>query len=494
MITKFVTLLNKFYLCSRKEREQQEYIYFPMSIYSKIDRYCLLPVADKVMHRSLYRNWKEYEANEHLSRQQLTDIQNLKLKHLITHCYNNVPYYTRLFRSLGLTPDDFTSAADLQKLPMLTKQMVRDNYNNLISLDISSRRYTKESTGGSTGTPMQFMVDTAEWSADWASSFRAWQWYGFALGEKMFTLGGNSLVAKKKRLTPKDIFDLYIMRNLKRSSADVTDEAIQKHYEAFMRWQPKAMRGYGSSLVIFAEYIRKNNLPFGNLTCILTTGEILMPDYRKKLEEVFHCPVYDEYGAGDGGIKAHECQLQDGLHISEEQCVVEIADKDGTPLPDGNIGYVLATDLNNYVFPFVRYQVGDMAYIKPDICACGRVSRVLGQVIGRAGRLLYNKQGVPLSPTMLPIMLYKDNDYHTEANCVIYNKIDRFQIRQDKAGDIRILLKLKDPTEDHKQFDYCITNYQNHFVGSRISLEFVDAIPLLPSGKEDYCVSEFEFK
>lgn len=461
-----------------------------MTLYKNIDRHILLPIADKVMHRSLAKSWRMYEANEHLSREQLTDLQNRKLQALIKHCYEHVPYYHRMMVERELTPADITCSKDLIKLPILTKQLVREHYNELISDDINQRKYSKESTGGSTGTPMQFVVDTDEWSADWASSFRAWKWYGFHLGEKMFTLGGNSLVHKTKRITPKDIFDLYIMRNMKRSSAEVTDEAMQAHYEAFMRWQPKAMRGYGSSLVIFARYIEKNQLPVGHLTCILTTGEILMPEYRQTLERVFQCKVYDEYGAGDGGIKSHECELQDGLHISEEQCIIEIADAKGMILPDGEIGYVQTTDLNNYVFPFIRYQVGDMAYIKPERCSCGRASRVLGKVIGRAGKLLYNKQGVPISPTMLPIMLYRDNDYHTEANCIIYNKIDKFQIRQDKDANIRILLKLKDPNEDHAQFDYCITNFENHFVGSKVSLEFVDEIPTMPSGKEDYCVRE----
>ena len=299
---------------------------------------------------------------------------------------------------------------------------------------------------------------------------------------------------KRNILTPKDVFDVCIMRNMKRSSAEVDDAAMQSHYEAYMRYKPKAMRGYASSLVILARYIAKKKLPVLPMTCILTTGEILMSEYRKTLQEVFKCPVYDAYGAGDGGIASHECLLQDGLHISEERCVLEITDKEGNVLQDGEIGYVTSTDLGNYVFPFIRYQVGDMAYIRPGRCSCGRASRVLGQVIGRAGKLLYNKQGVPISPTMLPIMLYRDSDYHNEANCVIYNKIDRFQIRQDKEANIRILLKLKDPKESYEQFAYCVENFEKHFVGSKVTLEFVDAIPLMPSGKEDYCVSEYEYK
>ena len=465
-----------------------------MSLYSQIDKHILMPVADRLTHRGISKEWRLMERMNNATEQELITLQNQRLQALIQHCYANVPYYTKLFDSIGLKPEDIQCRDDLQKLPILTKQMVREHYDELISKDIDKRHYQKGSTGGSTGTPLKFMKDTPTWNMAWASSFRAWEWYGFHVGEKMMTLGGNSLVTKKKRLTPKDIFDLYIMRNMKRSSAEVDDADMQAHYEAYMAYKPKAMRGYASSLVILARYIAKKNLPVLPMTCILTTGEILMPEYRKTLQEVFGCPVYDEYGAGDGGVDAHECLLQDGLHISEERCVLEITDKEGNVLPDGEIGYVTSTDLGNYVFPFLRYQVGDMAYIKPEKCACGRASRVIGQVIGRAGKLLYNKQGVPISPTMLPIMLYRDNDYHNEVNCAIYNKIDQFQIRQDKQGDIRILLKLKDPNEAHEQFEYCIENFRRHFVGSKVSLEFVDSIPPMPSGKEDYCVSEYEYK
>lgn len=462
-----------------------------MSLYSSIDKKILMPVADKLTHRGISKEWRLMNRLDRATEEQLRKIQNERLQALMQHCYANVPYYTRVFDERGLKPEDIKCRKDLQKLPILTKQMVRDHYDELVSKDAAKRHYQKGSTGGSTGTPLKFMKDTPTWNMAWASSFRAWEWYGFHVGERMMTLGGNSLVTKKKKLTPKDIFDLCIMRNMKRSSAEVDDAAMQAHYEAYMKYKPKAMRGYASSLVILARYIKKMGLPVVPMTCILTTGEILMPEYRKTLQEVFQCPVYDEYGAGDGGVDAHECLLQDGLHISEERCVLEITDKEGKVLPDGEIGHVTTTDLGNYVFPFVRYQVGDMAYIRPEKCSCGRASRVIGQVIGRAGKLLYNKQGVPISPTMLPIMLYRDNDYHNEANCIIYNKIDQFQIRQDKKGDIRILLKLKDPNENHQQFEYCVTNFEMHFVGSKVSLEFVDSIPPMASGKEDYCVSEY---
>ena len=285
------------------------------------------------------------------------------------------------------------------------------------------------------------------------------------------------------------------MRNYKHNSADVSDACMQRHYDSLMALKPKAIRGYGSSLYIFARFIEKNSLPVCPVKVVLTKGAVLIPEYRRKLEEVFGAPVYDEYGAGDGGILSHECIQKAGLHIEETLCVIEITDKEGHPLPDGETGYVITTDLENYVFPFLRYQVGDMAYIKPSECPCGRHSRRFGEIMRRARRLVSHKQGVPISPTMLPIMMYPDLDYHKLESQVVYNKIDKFQIRQDKDGNIRVLLKMKDKADEiPAMYAHIITNFRDHFVDSEVNLEFVDDIPVLPSGKEDYCVSEYEYE
>ena len=464
-----------------------------MGIYNFIDRNILLPIGDLIYGSSVRSRLVEFRRYDQLTSAEIVDLQNKKLRKLVRHCYENVPYYTRLFDRLGLKPEDIQTRADLVKLPVLTKQVIRDSYDDMIPKDMPSARLIRSSTGGSTGTPLQFCKDANEWSGQKAATLRAWEWYGLHLGDKIFSLGGNSIVKKKKKFSYKNIYDEVIMRNFKHSSADVTDEGMQKHYESLMKLRPKAIRGYGSSLYIFARFIEKRQLPVCPIKVVLTTGEVLVPEYRRKLEKVFQAPVYDEYGAGDGGILSHECPQREGLHIEESLCVIEITDKTGSVLPDGQVGYVTTTDLENYAFPFLRYHVGDMAYIKLGDCLCGRQSRRFGEIMGRAGRLVYNKQGVPISPTMLPIMMYPDLNYHKYENQVLYNKIDKFQIRQDKNGDIRILLKMKDKSDENaKQYEFIKMNFEKHFLGSMVSLVFVDEIPTLPSGKEDYCVSEFD--
>ena len=178
-----------------------------MSFYSTINKAILLLIADKLTGRGIRKEWDLMNRMDMVSEEELIALQNQRLQALVRHCYENVPYYTRLFDSLNLKPADIQTREDLQKLPILTKQMVRDNYAELISKDIHTRKYQNASTGGSTGTPMQFKKDVGTWNMAWASSFRAWEWYGYHLGEKMMTLGGNSLVRKRKIMTPKDVFD-----------------------------------------------------------------------------------------------------------------------------------------------------------------------------------------------------------------------------------------------------------------------------------------------
>ena len=462
-----------------------------MGIYNAIDKYLLVPSADLFFGSTLSTQLRVLKANEFISQEELQRIQNEKLHRLIRHCFETVPYYHKLFLENRINPEDIKNKEDLQRIPILTKQIIRDNYDDLFSSAANPRQRKYASTGGSTGTPLKYCTDKREWSMQRASSFRAWESYGIHLGDKFFSLAGSSLTKKGQILTGKGFYDRVIMRNHKYSSVNVDTESMEALFREFKRIRPKVVRGYGSSLVVFARYLDKIGYKADSVQVVLTTGEVLLPNYRRELERVFNAPLYDAYGAGDGGIVSHEC-VNHRLHITEELCMIEITDKDGHVLPDGKIGYVTSTDLENYVFPFIRYQVGDMSSISSDSCSCGRHTRHFGEIMGRAGRLVYNKQGVPISPTALPMMLYPDLDYHKTENQNLYNKIDRFQIRQDSEGDIHILLKLKDKAEENEQFSYIRTNFENQFVGSEVTLSFVDEIPVLPSGKEDYCVSDYK--
>lgn len=465
-----------------------------MNLYAKIVRYVFLPVAAKLQKSNILNEYIHLQQTDWDTQEQLMNLQNEKLQRLIHHCYKNVPYYTRLFDTLNLKPEDIKCRTDLTKLPILTKQIIRDNYDNLISGDIALRKAHKSSSGGSTGVPLKFMTDRATWGIKWSSTFRAWEWYGFNVGERIFTFGGNSLVKTKKdkkRITAKDVFDKFIMNNLKCDCSDMSYDAMLRIYNKLINYHPRVIRGYPAAIYNLAKFIEQNSLPLPEIRLVLTTGEMLLTQHRNTIQRIFHAPVYDGYGAGDGGVIAHECYMHEGLHITEEQCVVEITDDLGNIKADGEPGFVITTDLDNYVFPFIRYQVGDMATLKRQKCSCGRSSGLIEHIIGRTGKTLFNKQGQPFTSIVIDNMMFKNMDYHREDHEAIYQKISQFQVRQDQYGDICVLIKPRDKNESLSTFDYVISNFQSHFAGSKIELKFIEHIPKMASGKEDYCVSEY---
>lgn len=169
-----------------------------MGIYSWIDRTWLLPLAEQLVGRNIIGEYKKSLSIEWLSKEELYQLQCERLHALVTHCYKNVPYYTKLFDSLSISPDEIKCREDLSKIPLLTKELIRANYDDLISRDQWKRQYFQGSTGGSTGTPMKFLEDANTWNRLNAFKIRMWHNAGYEVGEKMFTLAGNSLVKKNQ--------------------------------------------------------------------------------------------------------------------------------------------------------------------------------------------------------------------------------------------------------------------------------------------------------
>ena len=102
-----------------------------MGFYNFIDSHILLPVADMLYGSSVHTRIKEFRGYDSMSQADIISLQNKKLQRLIRHCYDSVPYYTKLFDKLGIKPEDIKTREDLQKLPILTKQIIRDNYDDL---------------------------------------------------------------------------------------------------------------------------------------------------------------------------------------------------------------------------------------------------------------------------------------------------------------------------------------------------------------------------
>jgi phenylacetate-CoA ligase len=142
----------------------------------------------------------------------------------------------------------------------------------------------------------------------------------------------------------------------------------------------------------YAKYFRRNErTPPFKLKCVITTSEVLTDYHKKLIEGVFSTRVFNEYGSGELGSVAHECE-EGSLHLSAENMIVEIIDGD-RPSDAGEIGELVVTELNNYASPLIRYRTGDFASLSTEQCRCGRTLPVIENVFGRAYDTLRNSRG-----------------------------------------------------------------------------------------------------
>ncbi|MBM6700701.1 phenylacetate--CoA ligase family protein, partial [Bifidobacterium pullorum subsp. saeculare] len=133
------------------------------------------------------------EESQHWSRERLLRFRDEKLRRLVAHAYGHVPYYRRLMNDAGVQPMSIQGLADLPKLPILTKDMLREQHAALRADDIDDAHVEIGVTGGTTGNPMRVRRDRASTVWQRAAYWRGFGWAGLHLGEPWVQVFGGSL-------------------------------------------------------------------------------------------------------------------------------------------------------------------------------------------------------------------------------------------------------------------------------------------------------------
>jgi len=315
----------------------------------------------------------------------LEQIQLRKLALLLGHAKSNIPYYQKILKNIDT--ESVSSLRDLQQIPILTKELLKENFNQLLYPE--AKGIVKKTTGGSTGNPVTIYKTGISDGAANAAYWRGYEWAGVKMCDRQARFWGiphHKAARRMVRLT-----DLIV--NRMRFSAFSYDETIMEdYYNKINCFQPEYLYGYVSMLEAFGKYLLKNNLKMKfQPISVIATSEVLTEPHRRLFENAFHCKVFNEYGCGEVGTIAHECE-RGAMHISAENLIVEIL-RDGKPVPEGQTGDIVVTELNNAAMPLIRYNLKDTGCLNPDFCSCGRGLPILGKVMGRAYDTICNKEG-----------------------------------------------------------------------------------------------------
>jgi phenylacetate-CoA ligase len=429
--------------------------------------------------------FKELQQWQWLSPKEVVELQNQRLQEILNHAYINVPYYSDVLKSL-VNMEGEINLNDFKKVPFLTKEILTNQFSNLQSIEKSSRKWFKDSSGGSTGQPVSFIKDNH--TTEWAQAIKLLdnQWSSLEVGERQIRLWGS----ERDLLVGKESFKTMIGRKIRNelwlNAFKMTNEDMESYIYKINVFKPKQILAYAGSVYELARFVKRNNLKVFNPTSIMTSAGTLYPHMRKLIEEVFQCPVFNRYGSREVGDIACECDHHQGLHISARTHYIEIVSPDGSIAKPGEVGEIVVTSLVNYSMPLIRYKIGDLGILSEAKCNCGRGLPLLKEVTGRVTDAFIKEDGSVVVPEyiihMVGVSFYSDI-------------IKKFQVIQEEINLVTVLIEADNKISESNEFKTKqeeIVKQIQLVMGKKciVNFKIVQDIPPTSSGKYRYIVSK----
>ncbi len=332
--------------------------------------------------------------------EQLEAFQRRRLRELVRHATADSPFYRE--RYAGLDPGD---PVELRRLPAVDKATVMERFDDLVCdrrltlaaveahLDGLTRdelldgRYRAMATGGSTGRKGVFVADRAEWRQYLAGFFRWNHDVGLVPRLPRRRRIASIAAARPLHMTFRMAasIDVGLYRVLRLEAATPLAEMV----EALNRYQPEFLYAYGSVLGLLAAEQLDGRLRIGP-TAIASSGETHTDELRDAIRAAWGTSSFELYAMTEAGILGSHCDRHSGIHLFEDQAIVEVVDERGRPVPDGQVGHkLLVTNLVLRTQPLIRYEVSDMVAVAGERCPCGRPFRLLAAIEGRNDDILY---------------------------------------------------------------------------------------------------------
>ena len=448
-----------------------------MGLYQHFLRSVALPAGSYAAgYRDVMPYLRGLESSQWWSQDQLRELQNRKLRHLIAHVYEHVPYYHDLMQQTGLRPADIQTTDDLVKLPIVDKHVLTGNYPDRIrDHSIPDGELIAAGSSGSTGERLLYWTTKPQKARKWAGLFRFWEMAGYHFGDRYatFTVSANRGLRNSALLLQ---LEWGLLRHLWMPMVEITDENLETYTRKLDAFRPVMLRSYASTAYYLALYMVRHgaNVP---IPAIITTGETLSPHMRDVIEQAF-APgrVFVEYG-GDGMQFAGECDRHQGYHLNDETTFLEVV-RDGQRLPDGELGELVFTNLEATAVPFIRYNIHDVGILTHEPCACGRGLPRLTHLEGRLTDLFVTRDGHWISV------------HHFTGLFGHMPSVYAFQVIQRQPDDVLIKLVVNEAFSDQDEQTILKTFSRYLGAGAQVELEFVDAIPTTPSGKRRFFISQ----
>jgi phenylacetate-CoA ligase len=414
---------------------------------------------------------------ERLSRQELEEYQDARLRAVIQHAYDTVPYYRRRFDERRLKPQDVRGRADLHKIPLLTREDIRANFADLCSRAVPERSIRKGHTSGTTGTPLTVGYDRDTVWMTYAVFDRHYRWANLRFGrggDRVAVARGNVIVPLQQKRPP--FWRVNTRQNhLLLSSFHLSKQNLPAYVLALAEYQPTVIDGYPSTLYILAKFLQSRGETFP-LKAAVTSSETLYDFQRDVIEESFQCRVFDYYALAERNVFSSECERHEGHHIAMEYGLAEVTDQEGTPVPRGTTGRLVGTTLHNRAMPLLRYVTNDTTALAAGSCSCGRGLELMDDVTTKAEDVLTLRDGRLISPSVL-------THPFKPLDC-----IEGSQIVQTSPEELTVRI-IPGPSYTAALTEHLVRELKERLGDIRITIEMVDRLESSPNGKFKWVIS-----
>lgn len=445
-----------------------------MNLYTSFVSTLLFPLHERLKRHDTVALRRHMEEAQWWSADRLAAFQLQRLRDLLQDVAVNVPYYRDLFAQSSFDPAKIRSTADLQRLPLLTKTIIRANTEGL--RHAQARGLTRFNTGGSSGEPLIFFIGNNRISHDVAAKWRATRWWGVDIGDPEIVIWGSPIeLGKQDHL--KEWRDK-LLRTQLLPAFEMSEPKLDQFITTIRRVRPRMLFGYPSALAHIARHAQKRGVCMNDLgiKVAFVTSELLYDEQRATISEAFGCSVANGYGGRDAGFIAHECPAG-GMHLTADDIVVEIINAAGEVQPPGVAGEIVITHLSTNDFPFIRYRTGDIGVLGATPCRCGRCLPLLQDIQGRSTDFVVAADGTVMHGLSL-VYILRD-----------LAGVKSFKVVQESRALTRVLLVTDDNFAPGALTQIVSGFRQRLGADVTVVVDQVENIPAEKSGKFRYVIS-----
>lgn len=360
-------------------------------------------------------------------KEKLAEYQWRQLETLLEHAYKNVPYYRRIFDERRLRPRDIQDFDDYRKIPFLTKQIIRDNFQELIAQDYPQSSGLRVETGGSTGEPLVLLYEKGvSRLKDGAFVTAVWRRVGYESGDRLAVLEHHAVASASKGTlwTYEPIKNRLVL-----SIYHMTDNTMPKYLDKMKQFRPKFIHAFPSALMVMARFMKLTHIAhIPSVQAILCGSENLYPEQRDLFEDVFKCRVLNWYGQSELVTLAGGCERSNNYHIFPEYGITEVIGNDERVVTEeGQVGEIVGTGFCNRLMPLIRYRTADLAVHTNSGCECGRSYPMLKSIEGRSHEFF-----VASDDSLIPLL----GNYDIRTRML--RKIKELQFVQEVKGQVTV--------------------------------------------------------